>query len=157
MVQIFDSWAGELTPYHFTTFALPPLLKIASLFKSKLTALGIPPPSIILFAKGANTSLAHLSTLGVFDVLALDWCITAKEAKEITGGRVALQGNADPLCLYGGRQGIEDEVKRVCDGFIGEGKGPKGWISNLYVTSSFALSPRSDPPESQGYGYLTIV
>jgi uroporphyrinogen decarboxylase len=133
MVQIFDSWAGELTPYHFKTFALPALLKIASLFRSKLSALGVTPPPIILFAKGANTSLKMLSELGVFDVLALDWCITPEEAKEATGGRVALQGNADPLCMYGNREGIEGEVKRVCEGFIGEGKGPKGWISNLYV------------------------
>jgi len=131
MVQIFDSWAGELTPYHFTTFALPPLLKISSLFRSKLTALGITPPPIILFAKGANSSLELLSKSGAFDVLALDWCITPEEAKVVTGGRVALQGNADPLCLYGGKDGIEGEVKRVCSGFIGEGKGPKGWIANL--------------------------
>jgi uroporphyrinogen decarboxylase len=153
MLQLFDSWAGELTPYQFQTFALPPLLKISELLRSKLNALSIPVPPVILFAKGANTSLSLLSTYvpSHFDVLSLDWCITPQEARSLVGQHVGLQGNADPMSLYGGKSGIEDEVKRVCKGFLEvsgtEGKAPKGWISNL----GHGMTPEVDPEDMRWY------
>lgn len=131
LAQIFDSWAGELTPYHFKTFAVPPLVKISKLFKEKLAADGVIPPPLILFAKGANSSLSLLANTGAFEVLALDWCVTPQEAIRITEGKVALQGNADPMCLYGGREGIEQEVRRTCEGFKRRDGKVQGYISNL--------------------------
>ncbi|CED85397.1 uroporphyrinogen decarboxylase [Phaffia rhodozyma] len=147
LVQIFDSWAGELTPYHFKTFALPSLVKISKLFREKLTADGIIPPPLILFAKGANSSLASLAQTDAFEVLALDWCVTPGEAIRITEGKVALQGNADPMCLYGGRDGIEQEVKRVCEGFKDKGGKLKGYISNL----GHGVTPAVDPEDMRWY------
>jgi uroporphyrinogen decarboxylase len=87
----------------------------------------------------------------MFDVLSLDWCITPQEARALTAGHVALQGNADPLCLYGGQEAIEDEVKRVCEGFLVEDKdgkrGPRGWISNL----GHGITPQVKPEDMKFY------
>lgn len=90
-----------------------------------------------------------LASTNDFDVLAIDWCISPQEALKATGGRVALQGNADPVCLYGGKDGIEAEVKRVCAGFKEgrEGKGPKGWISNL----GHGITPGVSPEDMRWY------
>lgn len=82
-----------------------------------------------LFAKGANTSLKILASAG-YDVLGLDWLVDPSEVRALVGSSVALQGNLDPNVLYGGREAIEREVKRMCASFRGE-KAPKGWIANL--------------------------
>ena len=64
--------------------------------------------------------------------MGLDWCADPVEVRALVGDKVALQGNLDPGALYGGRDAIERETKRVCESFgcVG-GNGPKGWIANL--------------------------
>ena len=52
LLQVFDSWAGELTPYDFRTFSLPYLRNIAIEVKDKLDTLSVEPPPMILYAKG---------------------------------------------------------------------------------------------------------
>jgi uroporphyrinogen decarboxylase len=82
-----------------------------------------------LFAKGANHALGFLAENAGYDVLGLDWCIEPAEARKLVGDKVSLQGNLDPNVLYGGKDAIEREVKRMCKGFTGSGC--KGWIANL--------------------------
>ena len=81
MVQVFDSWAGELSPHDFNTFSLPSLTYISSRVRSKLSELNISIVPMILFAKGANTSLAAQAHHGGYDVLGLDWVIEPSEAR----------------------------------------------------------------------------
>jgi uroporphyrinogen decarboxylase len=132
MLQVFDSWAGELTPYHFKEFALPSLLHISDKVHSCLSQLGHPQVPITLFAKGANAptslSLIREPSLTGYSTLGLDWTVDPVSIREIVGPKVALQGNFDPVVLYGGKEGIEKEVERVCGRFL-EAKG--GWIANL--------------------------
>lgn len=128
---MFDSFANELAPHDFATFSAPYLAAIASGVREKLQRASIPPVPMILFAKGASHALGSLSNIG-YDVLGLDWAITPEEAIKSTGGKVALQGNLDPNVLYGGRDAIEREVKRMALSFKGgEEKRPKGWIAGL--------------------------
>ncbi len=56
-----------------------------------------------LFAKSANHAIAHTAEHGGYDVIGLDWCIDPAEARQLVGGKVALQGNMDPDLLYGGK------------------------------------------------------
>lgn len=136
MLQVFDSWAGELTPYHFETFALPASIHVAHKVKSVLAALGHPGVAITLFPKGvhAPSSLSRLQDpqLTGYDTVGLDWCLDPVEAEALLSGsgstRVNLQGNFDPVVLYGGREGIEREVQRACERWK-QVKG--GWIANL--------------------------
>jgi uroporphyrinogen decarboxylase len=100
-----------------------------------------------LFAKGANHALGMLAQSAGYDVLGLDWCIDPAEARKIVGNRVALQGNLDPNVLYGGKDVIEQEVKRMCEGFMSgsgsENKNTKGWIANL----GHGITPGVDPDD----------
>ncbi len=71
-----------------------------------------------LFAKGANSSLDVFSKESGYDVLGLDWCIDPLVARSIVGPNVTLQGNADPMVLYGGHDAIEREVQRMSIAFL---------------------------------------
>jgi uroporphyrinogen decarboxylase len=147
MVQVFDSWAGELSPHDFSAFSLPSLAHISSRVRSKLSELSIPTVPMILFAKGANTSLAAQAQHAGYDVLGLDWVIEPSEARRIVDASspetIALQGNVDPAILYGGKAAIEREVKHMCDSFKGTSETPKAWIANL----GHGITPGVDPED----------
>ncbi|NXD32503.1 DCUP decarboxylase, partial [Spelaeornis formosus] len=104
MLQVFDSWAGELTPHHFQTFSLPSLIHIAKKVHSTLADLGHPGVPITLFAKGVHSpsSLAKLADPAQtgYATLGLDWTLDPVEVREIVGDKVNLQGNFDPVVLY---------------------------------------------------------
>ncbi|KAL7423561.1 Uroporphyrinogen decarboxylase in heme biosynthesis [Cryptotrichosporon argae] len=132
MLQVFDSWAGELTPYHFQTFALPALLHISHKVRSVLAQVGHPGVPITLFAKGVHAAsslglLADPAATG-YDTLGLDWTLDPVEVRAVVGPKVNLQGNFDPVILYGGRDGIAREVERMSARWKQAGG---GWIANL--------------------------
>jgi len=141
-LQVFDSWAGELSPYDFETFSLPSLKYISLSVRDRLSKLDSLVP-LTLFAKGANQSLAVLAAASHYDVLGLDWCVDPEEARRValknTGEPVALQGNMDPNVLYGGRDAIEAYVEYMCKAFGKEGR----WIANL----GHGITPGVDPED----------
>ncbi|KAF8665585.1 hypothetical protein AX16_000042 [Volvariella volvacea WC 439] len=141
LLQVFDSWAGELSPYDFETFSFPSLKQISTKVRSRLSQENIPQVPLILFAKGANQAISFLSQNAGYDVLGLDWVIDPSEARQLVNDRVALQGNLDPNVLYGGRDAIEQYVKRMCQGFRETRKG--GWIANL----GHGITPGVDPED----------
>jgi len=122
VLMLFDSWAGVLSPACFTEFCFPYLKQIADQLKQRIPS-SIP---LICFAKGANSGLEELSINTKYDVLGLDWTISPQEARRLTGGRVALQGNLDPCVLYAEAETIQDEVKKMIKEF-----GTQGYIANL--------------------------
>lgn len=131
MLQVFDSWAGELTPHHFQEFAYPALVHIARKVRHVLKELGHDEVPMTLFPRNvhAPSSLALLKPeLSGYDTLGLDQGLDAVEARKLVGPEINLQGNFDPVVLYGGREGIEKEVARVCKRFHEAGG---GWIANL--------------------------
>jgi uroporphyrinogen decarboxylase len=90
IVQLFDSWAGELAPADYEQFALPYEQKIfESLNKSV--------PSII-YINGSGTFLEKMARCGA-DVLSIDWRVELTEARKRTGDMFTLQGNLDPCVL----------------------------------------------------------
>ncbi|KAG6849638.1 hypothetical protein H0H93_006761 [Arthromyces matolae] len=107
LLQVFDSNAGELSPYDFQTFSYPTLAYISTNVRERIAAENLPSTPMTLFAKGANHALSFLSKNAGYDVLGLDWVIDPAEARRIVGNGVALQGNMDPNVLYGGRDAIE--------------------------------------------------
>lgn len=147
LLQIFDSWAGELSPHDFEEFSLPSLKHITTRVRSELGESAVP---MTIFAKGANQpeTLTQLASSG-YDTVGLDWCISPVTAHRAMGGKVALQGNLDPNVLYGGREAIEREVRRMCTAFRsarhGGDKvgGPKAWIANL----GHGITPGVDPED----------
>jgi uroporphyrinogen decarboxylase len=127
LVQIFDSWAGELSPATFKEFSLPYLRYISQNLPKRLQELGIDAVPMTVFAKGAWFALDELCDSG-YNVVGLDWLHDPAEAYKIARGRVTLQGNADPGVLYGEHSAITATVENMVKGF---GGGRKGWIANL--------------------------
>ncbi|KAI5866594.1 uroporphyrinogen decarboxylase [Durotheca rogersii] len=144
LIQVFDSWAGELSPSTFKHFSEPYLAYISKNLPERLRELGLDPVPMIVFPKGANYALDSICDLG-YDVVGLDWLIEPAKAVEIRGvRRVVFQGNADPGVLYGSRDAISETVKEMVQGF---GGGKKGWIANL----GHGITPQVNPEDLRFY------
>ncbi|KAK0269214.1 Uroporphyrinogen decarboxylase in heme biosynthesis [Friedmanniomyces endolithicus] len=128
IVQVFDSWAGELSPTSFRTFALPYLEYICNHLPKRLKELDAEVVPMVVFAKGAWYALEELCQTK-YNVIGLDWLHEPKEAYAVAQkfGKV-VQGNADPGVLYGGHEAITKVVEEMISGF---GGGKQGWIANL--------------------------
>ena len=127
ILQVFDSWAGELSPQSFQEFALPSLRYISEHLPKKLKEMGEKVVPMVVFAKGAWYAIDELCDSG-YDVVGLDWLQDPAEAVQIAHGRVTLQGNADPGVLYGSHASITKVVETMVKGF---GGGQQRWIANL--------------------------
>ncbi|KAH8884454.1 uroporphyrinogen decarboxylase [Thozetella sp. PMI_491] len=130
LIQVFDSWAGELSPSTFKKFSEPYLGYIAKHLPLKLQELGLSPVPMIVFPKGAWFALDSIADLG-YNVIGLDWLYAPSEAVKTVGHRqVVLQGNADPGVLYGSHASITETVEELVEGF-GWATRKQGWIVNL--------------------------
>jgi len=116
-VQLFDSWAGLLSPEDFNEWALPYLMEISRSVKD------VP---LILFAKGAWYALERLSFKTGAAALGLDWTISPEFAREKTRNEITLQGNFDPSRLLGPIAEIEKQTRRMLERF-----GSHRYIANL--------------------------
>lgn len=117
VIQVFDSWAGILSPDDFNEWSLPYLMEISNAIKE------VP---VIVFAKGAWYALERLSFKSGAAALGLDWTISPEFAREKTRNNVTLQGNFDPTHLLGPIDEIELKTKRMLDRF-----GTRRYIANL--------------------------
>lgn len=104
-VQIFDSWAGHLSPESYREFALKPVEKVIKGLKRERVI-------VIHFIKGACGFLDDLAKYGA-DVYSVDWMVDIGKVKEKLYPKASVQGNLDPYVLYGDRNTIEREVKGI--------------------------------------------
>ncbi|KAJ3218332.1 hypothetical protein HDU67_006104 [Dinochytrium kinnereticum] len=140
LLQVFDSWAGELSPQDFNEFSLPYLNDIAERLKTEFQKLGYNVP-IVVFARGAHYAVESLSK-SKYDVISLDWTMDPKMARSKSNGKT-LQGNADPSVLYAAPEKIRSVVKEMLEGF---GPGSK-YIGNL----GHGMYPDHDPERLRAY------
>jgi uroporphyrinogen decarboxylase len=117
-IQVFDSWAGILSPVDFERYALPYVQKIVSVFKGKVP--------VIYFAFNGSAMLKKVKHSGA-DVIGIDWRIDISDAVNIFGNDVTVQGNLDPCILFGTKDMIRERVAGILQG----AKGAKGHIFNL--------------------------
>jgi len=104
VVQLFDSWAGELSPTDYSEFALPYEQKIfASINRSA--------PSII-YINGSGTFLEQMATCGA-DVLSIDWRVNLDAARARVGEKFTLQGNLDPCVLLSTPDIVTEKAREV--------------------------------------------
>jgi uroporphyrinogen decarboxylase len=115
LVQLFDSWAGVLSPQMFNEFSLQYMSQICD-------AINEVPKT--LFAKGANFALADISKVNC-DVVGIDWNIEPKDVRNLVSNKT-LQGNADPCLLYANDEAIVSETKKMLQAF-----GSQKYIANL--------------------------
>ncbi len=112
-VQIFDTWAGILSPWDLEEFSLRYIRYICD----RLETNGAP---VIVFAKGVN-SMNKLADLKC-DVLGLDWTKDIGEVRKEIGNKKALQGNLDPCVLFAPKDRIRNETEKILSKF-GHGSG----------------------------------
>jgi uroporphyrinogen decarboxylase len=98
VVQVFDTWAGELAPDAYQRFALP----YQKIVIERIKSAGVPS---ILFVNGCAGILESLPKAGA-DVLSIDWRVTLDTVRARLGARVALQGNVDPAVLLSTPQAV---------------------------------------------------
>ena len=116
-VQVFDSWAGSLSPEDFKNFAQPYLFQITDKLKNDAP--------VILFTKGSWYALKDISNSSAKGV-GIDWCITPQFARELTQNKITIQGNFDPAKLLAPIPEIKKSVKAMIDAF-----GSQRYIANL--------------------------
>ena len=117
-VQLFDSWAGILSPNDYEEFVLPHNQRV---FR-ELSA-GVP---TIHFATGTSGLLELMKEAGG-DIIGIDWRIDLGEAWKRLGYEVGIQGNLDPSVLLSSPKRIQRYVKEILDA----AKGRPGHIFNL--------------------------
>jgi uroporphyrinogen decarboxylase len=132
-VQIFDTWAGILSPTDFEEFSLRYIRYICE----NLETNGAP---VIVFAKGVGSYKA-LSELKC-DVLGVDWIRNIGDVRAEINSAKALQGNMDPTVLFAPKEKIRAETQRILNSY---GKGA-GHIFNL----GHGITPKT-PVENTQY------
>ncbi|BAU67113.1 uroporphyrinogen decarboxylase [Stanieria sp. NIES-3757] len=120
VVQMFDSWAGELSPQDYEVFALPYQQQVVRQVKETH-----PDTPLILYISGSAGVLERMGKSGV-DLVSVDWTVDMAEARQRLGKDMNVQGNIDPGVLFGShdfiRQRILDTIRKA---------GNRGHILNL--------------------------
>ena len=113
-VQLFDSWAGSLSPAQFEAWVIAPTARIVAGLKARH-----PHVPVIGFPKGAGTKLdAYARETGI-DALGLDETIDPEWAARTLPQNLPLQGNLDPLALLAGGAALESAVGRILSSLSG--------------------------------------
>jgi len=112
-VMLFDSWGGALSHAAFHEFSLPYLTSVFERVHRKHDGHVIPR---IVFTKGGGLWLERLADTGA-DAVGVDWTVDIGQARERIGGRVALQGNLDPIVLLATPEVVRREAGKVLEQF----------------------------------------
>ncbi|MBT9097734.1 uroporphyrinogen decarboxylase [Methylovulum psychrotolerans] len=117
-VMLFDTWGGMLSSEDYAEFSLRYAKQVRVLLKTEQDGQIIP---TILFTKGGGLWLETMTDAG-YDALGLDWQTDIGQARARVGGKVALQGNMDPIALYAQPDIIKEKVKTILSKY-GSGSG----------------------------------
>ncbi|WP_447653296.1 uroporphyrinogen decarboxylase [Microbacterium sufflavum] len=129
VVQLFDSWAGSLSPADYRTFVAPHST-------AALDGIGIP---TIHFGVGTGPFLADMRLGGIADGVGVDWRLPLDEAAAILGPDTSVQGNIDPALLGAPWPVLEAHVRDVLE----RGRAARGHIVNL----GHGVPPETDPDQ----------
>jgi len=132
-IMIFDTWGSTLEGDDYRRFSLSPMQQILDGLNRQKYGHTIP---VILFTKGAGNLLSDMALTGC-DALGVDWTTDLATARQLTGDKVALQGNLNPAVLRESPEKIVDGVAEVLRSY---GEGP-GHVFNL----GHGITPDIDP------------
>jgi uroporphyrinogen decarboxylase len=127
--QLFDSWAGALSPAHYERHVLP---HSRTVFE-RCAPLGVPS---IHFGVNTGELLGLMAAAGP-DVVGVDWRVPLSVARTRVPAGVALQGNLDPAVCLGPWDTVAAEVRAV----LAENDGHPGHVFNL----GHGVMPELDP------------
>lgn len=112
-VQLFDTWAGELSASDYRRFILPGMQNLVQ----RLRPAGVP---IIYHVNGIGNLLEVAAETGA-DVLGIDWRVDLGEVRRRVGPHRAVQGNLDPAVLFAPPDFIRERVFAILDQTGGRG------------------------------------
>jgi uroporphyrinogen decarboxylase len=128
-VQVFDSWAGALSPGDYRQHVLPASRRLFA----AIADLGVPR---IHFGVGTGELLGLMAEAGA-DVVGVDWRVPLDAARQRVGAGVAVQGNLDPAAVVAGAEVATAGARRV----LRSAGGRPGHVFNL----GHGVLPQSDP------------
>lgn len=111
-VQLFDSWAGSLSPAQFEKWVIAPNAEIVRQLKARH-----PGTAIIGFPKGAGGKLAAYAGGTGVDAIGLDETVDPHWANRELPKGLPVQGNLDPLALIAGGAVLEDAARNILSAF----------------------------------------
>lgn len=129
LIQIFDSWAGHLSPRDYDEFAAPYQKQILDRIKKDH-----PEIPTVCYIKHSGALIERMAATGV-DVVSLDWTVDMADGRDrIAQGRVqaglsgrgGVQGNLDPAVLYATHDVIKERTHEIL-----RKAGPTGHVMNL--------------------------
>nr|WP_235537141.1 uroporphyrinogen decarboxylase [Nocardioides sp. Soil805] len=129
-VQLFDSWAGALTPADYRTHVMPHSARVLA----AAGELGVPR---IHFGVGTTNLLGLMGQAGA-DVVGVDWRTPLENAIPLVGDKV-VQGNLDPTLVFA----PTDVMTARAGEIIEAGRAAKGHIFNL----GHGVIPSTDPDQ----------
>lgn len=129
-VQLFDSWAGALTPADYREHVMPHSARVLE----RAGALGVPR---IHFGVGTSNLLGLMGEAGA-DVVGVDWRTPLASAIPLVGDR-GVQGNLDPTLVFAPTEVMTARAAEV----IEAGRAAKGHIFNL----GHGVIPSTDPDQ----------
>ena len=128
-VQLFDSWAGALSPSDYAHYVLPASRKVLE----GIGSAGVPR---IHFGVVTGELLGLMRDAGA-DVMGVDWRVDLDDARARLGPDIALQGNLDPVAVLAGTEVALDRAREV----LRRADGHRGHIFNL----GHGVLPETDP------------
>ncbi len=127
-VQIFDSWAGCLSPFDYREYVMPYTKSIFDRLPTRIPTIHFLTgnPALLRFARQAGGS-----------IIGLDWRVDLDDAWKTIGHDVAVQGNLDPIVLQADLPTLKKQAKAILDAAGGR----PGHIFNL----GHGVLPDTDP------------
>jgi uroporphyrinogen decarboxylase len=115
VLQIFDTWAGNLAPAQFAAWVVAPTRRIVAALRAKH-----PRVPVIGFPRGAGQRIgAYVAETGVAGV-GCDTGVTVEQMRDLArAGQVAVQGNLDPLALVAGGEALRAQTDALLQGLAG--------------------------------------
>ncbi len=114
VLNVFDTWVGELAPHHYQAYVLPYVQCMIGIAAQS----GKP---IILFGVGNGPLLELMATTGA-TVIGVDWRLDLQVARERLGPAIVLQGNLDPVSLLAPWDVLQREIDAVCAQAAGDSR-----------------------------------
>lgn len=111
-VQLFDSWAGSLSPRQFEQWVIAPNRAIVERLRKERP--GVP---VIGFPKGAGAKLVDYAEGTGVDALGLDETIDPRWADAVLPPKLPVQGNLDPLALLAGGTALDEATDTIVAAF----------------------------------------
>jgi len=116
-VQVFDSWAGCLSPSDYREFVLP---------HTKTVIDGVSDNAPVINFLTGNPALLPIMAEAGGQIVGLDWRVDMAGARTMLGHDRAVQGNMDPVSLLADLDTLKARAKAVLDA-----AGTTGHIFNL--------------------------